>query len=66
MPDASTIARTDVSNRKTPLCKAAMVDRDKLFLRKLSTTNEGVHKELIIYALYVQVRGDSACREQSA
>ncbi len=44
----------------------ATVDRDEVFVGELPTTKEGVHEELIIHLLEVQVWGDSAYREQSA
>jgi len=66
MPDASTISRADVSDHEKPLFQMAMVDRGEFFVGELPTTKEGVHEELIIHSLEVQVWGDSVCREQSA
>jgi len=55
MPDASTISRADVSNGEKLLCQMATVYRDEFFVGELPTTKEGVHEELIIHLLEVQV-----------
>ena len=65
MPNACTITRADVSNCEDMLGQTTMVDQNEVAVRKLSTAKEGIHEELIIHSLEVQVWGDSACREQS-
>jgi len=64
--DMSTISRANICNSENMLCQMTIVDRDEFAVRKLSTAEKSVHKELVIHSLEVQVWGDSAYREQSA
>ena len=57
MPDTSTISRADVSNHEKLFGQMAAVDRDEVFVGKLPTAEESVHKELIIHSLEVQSWG---------
>ncbi len=64
-PNTSAISRANVCNCEDTLCQMTMVDQDECAVGKLPTAKEGIHEELIIHSLEVQVWGDLAWREQS-
>ncbi len=55
--NTSAISRANVCHCEDMLCQMTMVDRDEFAVGKLLTTKEGIHEELIIYSLEVQVWG---------
>jgi len=66
MTDTSAITCKDIGNSESSLCQMAVVNGGEFAVRELPITEEGVHEELIVHSLEVQVWGDSVCREQSA
>ncbi len=51
------ITRADVGNCEDMLGQTTMVDQNEVAVRELSTAKEGIHEELIIHSLEVQVWG---------
>jgi len=66
--DTSTISRTNVCDSEDSFCQTTMVDWDEFAVRELPKAEEGIHEELIIHSLEVQVWGilyivSSPCRQ---